>query len=68
MPVLDANLLNYLGTDCGKWAAEFCKIARDQGLRFDEDLMRNWFASAIMAGRIEVAAQLGSSGRAHDAG
>ena len=49
------DLLAYLGTDSGKWAAEFCKSARDKGLRYDEDLMRGWFAQAIMAGRIEEA-------------
>lgn len=49
------DLLAYLGTDSGKWAAEFCKSARDKGLRYDEDLMRGWFAQAIMAGRVEGA-------------
>lgn len=49
------DLLAYLATDAGKWAAEFCKSARDKGLRYDEDLMRGWFAQAIMAGRIEGA-------------
>ncbi|HVH83039.1 MAG TPA: hypothetical protein VM713_01865 [Steroidobacteraceae bacterium] len=49
------DLLAYLATDAGKWAAEFCKSARDKGLRYDEDLMRGWFAQAIMAGRIDEA-------------
>lgn len=49
------DLLAYLGTDSRRWAAEFCKSARDKGLRYDEDLMRGWFAQAIMAGRIEGA-------------
>lgn len=47
------DLLAYLATDAGRWAAEFCKSARDKGLGYDEDLMRGWFAQAIMAGRIE---------------
>lgn len=49
------DLLAYLGTDSGKWAAEFCKAARDKRVAYDEDLMRGWFAQAIMAGRIEGA-------------
>jgi hypothetical protein len=43
----DGELLNYMGDDAAKWAAEFCKIARDKGLDIDEDWMIGWFANAI---------------------
>ncbi len=46
----DGDLLRYMGTDAQKWAAEFCKIARDKGLDLDEGWMLGWFANAIMAG------------------
>ena len=49
------DLLAYLGTDSRRWAAEFCKAARDKRVPYDEDLMIGWFAQAIMAGRIEGA-------------
>lgn len=49
------DLLAYLGTDSRRWAAEFCKAARDKRVPYDEDLMVGWFAQAIMAGRIEEA-------------
>lgn len=60
------DLLAYLATDAGKWAAEFCKSARDKGLRYDEDLMRGWFAQAIMAGRIEEAKTMAREEPARD--
>ena len=43
----DGELLNYMGDDAAKWAAEFCKIARDKGLDIDEGWMLGWFANAI---------------------
>ena len=47
----DGELLAYMGTDAAKWAAEFCKRARDHGHNLDEDWMLSWFANAIEAGR-----------------
>lgn len=46
----DGMLLEHMGIDAQKWAAEFCKIARDKGHSLDEGWMRGWFANAIMAG------------------
>jgi hypothetical protein len=43
----DGELLAYMGDDAAKWAAEFCKIARDHGLNIDEGWMISWFANAI---------------------
>jgi len=47
----DGPLLAYMGADAAKWAAEFCKIARDKGHTLDEGWMLGWFANAIEAGR-----------------
>ena len=46
----DGDLLQYMGIDGSRWAAEFCKIARDKGHDLDEGWMLGWFANAIMAG------------------
>jgi len=46
----DGEMLEYMGMDAAKWAAEFCKIARNHGHNLDEEWMIGWFASAIMAG------------------
>jgi hypothetical protein len=46
----DGDLYDYMGVDAQKWAAEFCKIARDKGHDLDEGWMLTWFANAIMAG------------------
>jgi hypothetical protein len=35
----DGELLSYLGDDASRWAAEFCKIARDHGHNIDEEWM-----------------------------
>ncbi|HYJ44061.1 MAG TPA: hypothetical protein VEW06_06355 [Xanthobacteraceae bacterium] len=43
----DGELLAYMGDDAAKWAAEFCKIARDHGHNIDEGWMIAWFANAI---------------------
>jgi len=43
----DGELLAYMGDDAAKWAAEFCKIARDHGHNIDEGWMIGWFANAI---------------------
>jgi hypothetical protein len=43
----DGELLAYMGDDAAKWAAEFCKIARDLGHDIDEGWMIGWFANAI---------------------
>ncbi len=43
----DGELLDYMGDDARKWAAEFCKIARDHGHNIDEGWMIGWFANAI---------------------
>jgi hypothetical protein len=45
--MIEAELLEYLGDDASKWAAEFCKIARDHGHDLDEGWMITWFANAI---------------------
>jgi hypothetical protein len=45
------ELLAHLGTDASKWAAEFCKIARDHGHDLDEGWVIGWFANAIEVGR-----------------
>ncbi len=47
----DVSLLAYMGIDAEKWAAEFCKIARDKGHDLDEGWVLGWFANAIEAGR-----------------
>lgn len=41
------EMLNYMGDDAAKWAAEFCKIARDHGHHLDEGWVIGWFANAI---------------------
>ena len=47
----DGDRLIYMGTDAAKWAAEFCKIARDLGHNdLDEGWLITWFANAIEAG------------------
>ena len=48
----DGEKLAYMGTDAAKWAAEFCKVARDLGHGdLDEGWVLGWFACAIEAGR-----------------
>jgi len=47
----DGELLAYMGTDAAKWAAEFCRIARDHGHDLDEGWMIGWFANAIEQAR-----------------
>jgi hypothetical protein len=46
-----SQFLAYLGTDAAKWAAEFCRIARDHGHDLDEGWVIGWFANAIEAAR-----------------
>jgi hypothetical protein len=48
--IVDGDRLKYMGVDPKKWAAEFCKSARDQGHDIDEEWMLGWFATAIMVG------------------
>ena len=43
----DSELLHYMADDAAKWAAEFCKIARNNGHCLDEGWMIGWFANAI---------------------
>ena len=43
----DGELLDYMADDAGKWAAEFCRIARKHGHEIDEEWMIGWFANAI---------------------
>jgi len=43
----DGQFLAYAGTDARKWAAEFCRIARDHGHDLDEGWVIGWFANAI---------------------
>lgn len=48
----DAELLNYLGTDGARWAAEFKRTATELGYSdMDEGWLIGWFANAIEAGR-----------------
>lgn len=49
MPAVNAaEFLEYLGDDAAKWAAEFCKTARDLGVNgLDEEWTIGWFANAI---------------------
>lgn len=44
-----AEMLEYMGTDPARWAAEF--VHRRKARDFDEDAMISWFGSAIEAGR-----------------
>ncbi len=54
------EMLDYMADDAGKWAAEFCKIARDHGHHLDEDWVIGWFANAIEhTSAIRVRAALG---------
>jgi hypothetical protein len=44
----DAELLDYMGDDAAKWAAEFRKIAIKLGYsNMDEGWLIGWFANAI---------------------
>lgn len=46
----DGELMDYCGADAARWAAEFCKIARDHGHNIDEGWMLVWFAGSIEGG------------------
>jgi hypothetical protein len=45
----DAEVLQRMGTDGAKWAAEFVHLRRTRDM--DEGAMIGWFANAIEAGR-----------------
>ena len=45
-----AKFLQRLGTDGQLWAKEFMKKFEEKKEEIDEELMRSWFANAIMAG------------------
>lgn len=45
-----AEFLQRLGTDGQLWAKEFMKKFEEKKEEIDEELMRSWFANAIMAG------------------
>lgn len=45
----DAEILNTMGTDAAKWAAEFVHLRKTRDM--DEGAMIGWFANAIEAGR-----------------
>lgn len=42
-----------MGVDASKWAKEFMRLQKKVGFTIDEELMKAWFANAIMAGMDE---------------